>query len=93
MKANSRGMSDLTYGFACAYASGKPNTQKWRVLYRETLDSFDPAIQGTLILNARKAIFDRLLDLCGLSDSHQDEERLLEEALRQLWIVQNEKAN
>jgi len=38
---------------------------------------------------ARAAIFNRLLALCDLSGSHEDEEGLLEEALRQLWVAEN----
>jgi hypothetical protein len=67
--------------------------EQWRKLYKEALDSFDPVLQDTLILNARKAIFDRLLDFCDLSGSHQEEERLLEEALRQLWLAENQRRN
>jgi hypothetical protein len=57
------------------------------------LDGFDPVLQEALIVRARTAIFDRLLDLCDLSGSHQDEEKSLEEALRQLWIAENRKPN
>jgi hypothetical protein len=70
-----------------------PNAEQWRGFYQEAMDSFDPVSQETLILKARTAIFDRLLDLCDLSGSHQDEEKLLEEALRQLWIAENRKPN
>ena len=70
-----------------------PNAGQWRKLYKEALDGFDPVLQDTLILKARTAIFDRLLDLCDLSGSHQDEEKLLEEALRQLWVAENRKPN
>jgi hypothetical protein len=69
------------------------NAEQWRKLYKEALDGFDPVLQQTLIVEARNAIFDRLLDLCDLSGSHQDEEKLLEEALRQLWITENRKPN
>jgi hypothetical protein len=65
------------------------NAEQWRERYRAALDMFDPALQKSLIVKARSAIFDRLLDLCDLSGSHQDEEKVLEEALRQLWIVEN----
>ena len=69
------------------------SAEQWRKLYKEALDSFDPVLQETMILNARKAIFERLLDLCDLSGSHRDEEKLLEEALRQLWIAENRTPN
>jgi hypothetical protein len=70
-----------------------PNAEQWRKLYKEALDGFDPVLQDTLILKARTAIFDRLLDLCDLSGSHQGEEKLLEEALRQLWVAENRQPN
>jgi len=70
-----------------------PNAEHWRVFYQQAIDSFDPVSQERLILKARTAIFDRLLDLCDLSGSHQDEEKLLEDALRQLWIAENRQPN
>ena len=57
------------------------------------MEEFDTALQKPLIDEARKAIFDRLLDLCDLSDSHQDEETKLQEALRQLWMAENRQVN
>jgi hypothetical protein len=66
-----------------------PASEDWQELYRTALAEFDPSRQKLLVDKARTAIFDRLLALCDLSDSHQDEEKLLEEALRQLWIAEN----
>ena len=63
--------------------------QHWRESYRSAMEEFDSARQKPLVDRARTAIFDRLLALCDLSDSHQDEEKLLEEALRQLWMAEN----
>jgi len=65
------------------------NAEQWQDFYQRALGCFDPDGQRILIGKARTAIFDRLLDLCDLSGSHQDEERLLEEALRQLWVAEN----
>jgi hypothetical protein len=65
----------------------------WQDLYRGAVAEPDSAIQKHRIGEARVAIFDRLLDLCDLSGSHQEEEKLLEEALRQLWIAENRKSN
>jgi len=67
--------------------------QHWRESYRLAMEEFDTALQKPLIDEARKAIFDRLLDLCDLSDSHQDEETKLQEALRQLWMAENRQVN
>jgi len=65
------------------------NAEQWREIYQAAMDGFDPATQKPMIDRARSAIFDRLLDLCDLSGSHEDEERLLEDALRQLWVAEN----
>jgi len=65
------------------------NAEQWREIYQAAMKGFDPATQNPLIDKARAAIFNRLLDLCDLSGSHEDEERLLEEALRQLWVAEN----
>ena len=73
--------------------SDMANAEQWRELYQAALKGFDPAMQKPLIEKARTAIFDRLLDLCDLSGSHQEEEKLLEEALRQLWIAENRQPN
>jgi hypothetical protein len=92
METNSRRISGLAYGRRGAFALEMANEQ-WRQFYEEALDGFDPVLQEALIVRARTAIFDRLLDLCDLSGSHQDEEKLLEEALHQLWIAENGKPN
>jgi hypothetical protein len=93
MKENSRHISGLAYALLRAVALEMANAEQWRQLYKEALDRFDPGLQKTMIDQARTAIFDRLLDLCDLSGSHQDEETLLEDALRQLWIAENRKPN
>jgi hypothetical protein len=69
------------------------NAEQWQQLYQRAVGCFDPTGQKFLIDKARTAIFDRLLDLCDLSGSHQDEEKLLEEALRQLWLAENQRRN
>ena len=84
----------LVRGLACGFSDALANremasAEQWRELYRAAMEGFDPATQKPLIDRARTAIFNRLLDLCDLSDSHEDEERLLEEALRQLWIAED----
>ena len=69
------------------------NTEQWRLIYERAVGCFDPDGQKILIDKARTAIFDRLLDLCDLSGAHLEEEKLLEEALRQLWIAENRRPN
>ena len=63
------------------------NAEQWREIYQAAIEG--SATQKPLIDKARAVIFDRLLDLCDLSGSHEDEEGLLEEALRQLWVAEN----
>jgi RIO-like serine/threonine protein kinase len=69
--------------------SGMTNREQWRQLYLTALDHSGLSVPQPLIDQARAAIFDRLLDLCDLSDSNQAEEEDLREALRELWKAEN----
>jgi len=69
--------------------SGMTNADQWQQLYLMALERSVPSDQQALIDQARSAIFDRLLDLCDLSDSHQAEEENLRNALRELSKAEN----
>jgi len=68
------------------------HTESWSELYRLALREMNVPRRKELIDQARLVIFDRMLELCDLSDAHRVEDGDLEVALRELWKAENEKS-
>jgi hypothetical protein len=64
-------------------------TERWQEPYRAAVREFDPVKQRPLIDQARIIIFECILELCDLSDSHSSEQEALDAALRELWKLEN----
>jgi hypothetical protein len=69
-----------------------PPAEGWRELYRLALNEMNVPRRKELIDQTRLAIFDRMLDLCDLSDAHHVEDGDLEAALRELWKAENKES-
>jgi hypothetical protein len=64
----------------------------WLRVYEALRQELDPAKQLEICQNARKAIQDRLLAL-GSGRRHRGEREALEQALRAIWVLEEEIRN